>query len=238
MLRWLGVAIALGGAALFSRLGIWQVHRLHERRAFNAGLEARAALPPIALDSLLALGLPPDSLEHRHVLAHGTFDYAHQVIAWPRSLQGSPGVYVFTPLRLADGRNILVLRGWAFSPDAHTVDLTPLTEPDTATLHGVLLARFGAPGGALAPGAKFPIYVRTMDPAALVALFPYPIADAVLLRQSPPVGTPDRFLDVPLEPLSAGPNLSYAIQWFSFALIALVGGGILWVKTGDGRRET
>jgi cytochrome oxidase assembly protein ShyY1 len=32
---------------------------------------------------------------------------------------------------------------------------------------------------------------------------------------------------VPLPELSEGPHLSYAIQWFSFAVVALVGSAIL-----------
>ena len=47
--EWVWGAAALACAAVFVRLGIWQVRRLEERRGRNAGSAARRALPPILL---------------------------------------------------------------------------------------------------------------------------------------------------------------------------------------------
>ena len=47
-----GCVVAAGAAALFARLGVWQLHRLAERRAFNAQFEQRLAAPPVSLDSV------------------------------------------------------------------------------------------------------------------------------------------------------------------------------------------
>src|SRR5207302_9537258 len=47
---WGGALIALAAAALFVRLGIWQVHRLSQRRARNAVIAARRALPPLVVE--------------------------------------------------------------------------------------------------------------------------------------------------------------------------------------------
>src|SRR6266699_185738 len=44
-----GAVVALLLAALCIRLGIWQLHRLHERRARNALIAAARAMPPIEL---------------------------------------------------------------------------------------------------------------------------------------------------------------------------------------------
>lgn len=228
MRRWIGLAIALGAATLFARLAVWQLHRHAERAAFNAGLQARADLPPVPLADLLNRRLPQDSLELRAVTATGVFDFAHQIVEWPRSDRGTPGVYVATPLRLPDGRAILVIRGWAYSPDARTIDLSRLTEPDSQTVRGVLLTRFAGAVGTVPHDSTFPLYVRDAVPGALQSFFPYPLIDAELLRATAPESRYDRFLAAPLPPLDAGPHLWYAFQWFAFAAIALVGGAILF----------
>lgn len=228
MRRWIGLAIALGAATLFARLGVWQLHRHAERAAFNAGLQARVDLPPVPLRALLDRGLPEDSLELRAATATGVFDQTHQVIEWPRSDRGTPGVYVATPLVLPDGRAILVIRGWAYSPDARTIDLARLAEPDSQTVHGVLLTRFAGAVGTAPHDSTFPLFVRDAVPGALQAFFPYPLVDAELLRTSAPKSAYDRFLAAPLPPLDDGPHLWYAFQWFAFAAIAVVGGAILW----------
>lgn len=50
-----------------------------------------------------------------------------------------------------------------------------------------------------------------------------------------PPGTP---VPVPLPPAGSGPHLAYAIQWFSFALIALIGTGAFLLQQRRGRRPT
>ncbi|MEO5510642.1 MAG: SURF1 family cytochrome oxidase biogenesis protein, partial [Longimicrobiales bacterium] len=62
----------------------------------------------------------------------------------------------------------------------------------------------------------------TIDENALRAQFPYPLAP-FLVQLLPASGgfTIPRALDPPT--LDEGPHLSYALQWFSFAVIAIVG---------------
>ena len=129
------IVVTLAGASLFARLGFWQVGRLAERRAYNAHLEERLAAPPVVITSLSA-----DSAvgHYRRVSARGVFDYALQAALAPRSSQGSPGVHVLTPLRLARDTIVMVNRGWVYSPDAQSIDLAKWHEHegDTITVIG------------------------------------------------------------------------------------------------------
>jgi len=182
--------------------GFWQLDRLHQRRARNAAWAARLALPPLELRGGGAI--PADSARQRRVVAHGVYDFAAERTWVGRSFQGTPGVALITPLRLADGAAVLVDRGWAPSPDAFHIDHTLYREPDTVTVTGIALIPPRGRGDVSVAGfLPFVIQLETPDPAA---------------------GLPRRW---PLPALDNGPHLSYAIQWFSFALIGLVGTAVL-----------
>jgi len=181
-------------------LGRWQLNRLAQRRARNAVLAARLALPPLPVRREVTA----DSARQRRVVAHGVYDFAAER-TWPgRSFQGTPGVALVTPLRLADGSAVLVDRGWAPSPDAFHVDRTLYLEPDTATVTGIAL---------IPPRGRGDVDVSGFLPFVIQLEAPEPAKG--LPRRWPPPAFDD------------GPHLSYAIQWFSFALIALVGTAVL-----------
>jgi len=195
----LGVAAILV-ATVCVFLGRWQLDRLAQRRARNAVLAARLALPPLPVGrDILA-----DSARQRRVVAQGVYDFSAER-TWPgRSFQGTPGVALVTPLRLADGSAVLVDRGWAPSPDAFHVDHTLYREPDTATVTGIALIPPRGRGDVAVTGfLPFVIQLESADPAR---------------------GLPRRW---PSPTFDDGPHLSYAIQWFSFAVIALVGTAVL-----------
>lgn len=180
------------------RLGIWQLDRLQRRRARNRMTEARLALPPLVVGRTT----PADSAGQRRVVAHGVYDFAAE-LTWPgRSFEGTPGVALITPLQLSDGSRVLVDRGWVYSPDAFHVDHVAYREPDTATVVGIAFIPPRGRGDVNATGfLPFVIELEKPDPPATT-------------------GLPRRW---PAPVLDDGPHLSYAIQWFSFALIALVG---------------
>ena len=180
--------------------GIWQLDRLAQRRARNAFQMARLALPALEVRR----GLSADSARGRRVLAHGVYDFAGEKI-WPgRSFEGTPGVALITPLRLTDGSSVLVDRGWVYSPDAFHVDHTAYREADTARVTGIAM---------IPPRGR-----GDVDESGFLPLV------IQLDGRDPPRGLPRRW---PSPVFDNGPHLSYAIQWFSFALIALVGTAVM-----------
>jgi surfeit locus 1 family protein len=183
-------------------LALWQLERLGQRRARNNVLAARLALTPLQVQR--AGDVTADNARQRRVVAHGVYDFSAER-TWPgRSFEGTPGVALVTPLRLADGSAVLVDRGWVPSPDAFHVDHTLYREPDTATVTGVAL-----------------IPPRGRGDVTVVGFLPFVIQAG---GPDPTRGLPRRW---PPPVFDDGPHLSYAIQWFSFALIALVGTAVL-----------
>src|SRR5689334_19646336 len=116
------VFFAVVSAAIFVRLGFWQLHRLGERRQRNALVRSR--LEQTEVDVTMLAG-DSASLRFRRVRVIGTPDYDHELVYASRSYKGSPGVNLLTPVRLP-GRDtaVIVDRGWVYSPDGETVDLT------------------------------------------------------------------------------------------------------------------
>jgi len=220
-------------AAVCLRLGAWQVSRLHQRQAFRATVEARQRQPEFEVTGFAAFRATTlgtvDSMAYRPAVALGLFDFSRQVVVVARSVDEVPGVYVVTPLRLADGPAILVERGWVPSPDAYSVGLDSLQEPDSARVAGILL-RVTASREFTVPDSTWPVRVPSADPEKLAQRYPYGLVPWVLRRSDADGPAPPGLRPIPLPVIDNGPHLSYAIQWFAFATIAAVGSVALFLR--------
>lgn len=230
--RWLvGHLVVLAVAALFVRLGFWQLDRLDEVRTRNALVESRRMLPTAPLDSLLRPGEPArPSVFHRRVTVTGAYDAGREVTVRFRSLNGQPGEYLLTPLVEPGGGAVLVNRGWVPSLDGAS-ESHPEAAPPSGRIRvtGWILPGEERTGlGAADPATGVLSAINRIDVDRLRRQLPYEIHAAYLqlVTQQPaqPQGLP-----VPLDEgdLSDGPHLSYAIQWFLFAAIGLVGWPLL-----------
>ena len=232
--------LIVGGlaAAVCVRLGFWQLNRLGQRQALRAMVEARQGQSPFQVSGFAAFRATTlgtvDSAAYRRAAARGVFDFSRQIVVVARAMEQVPGVYVVTPLQLADGQAILVERGWVPSPDAYTVALDSLREPDSALVAGLLL-RVRARRQLAVRDTTWPLRVPSDDPDQLAARYPYPLLPWVL-RRTHTSGAPPGLRPVPLPVIDNGPHLSYAIQWFAFATIAVVGSFILFLRE-RGRRK-
>lgn len=231
------LAVSMLMAALFARLGVWQLHRLGERRARNALVMARLATPPVALAAL-----PRDSARahFRRVHLAGALDFDHEVVLVNRIRDGSPGVHLVTPLRpdapTWGDTAVLVDRGWVYAPDGASVDRARWREPPRFDGTGYV-QEFAAGRGSPAAVPTHPERLRWLDPDVVSRSAGYPIARYyVVVDVAAPQATPGIPVRVPVPTLDDGPHLSYAIQWFSFAVIAVV--GALFAVFGRSRRTT
>jgi len=220
----LGLAIPLVCAALFVRLGFWQVARHQERAAYNAAVAARLAERPAPFGTL-----PDDSgaVRGRRVTLSGRFRYDLEQVQAGRVSEGSPGVHLLTPLE-RDGNDtlIIVTRGWVYSPDAAGADRARWRESDTVTLAGYALP-LPAEGPPAPADSSRPL--RSLNQAAFVARLGRPVAAVQVVMTSDSAARADsvpRRLGSPV--LSPGSHKSYAIQWFAFACIAVAGGLLLF----------
>lgn len=223
--------IALG----MSGLGFWQLSRWQERRAMNALIAARTQAPPVTLP------VQPGSddwsaWDYRPVRVRGEFDPAQEVVWKTRAYNGAPGVHVITPLRIA-GESIAVLvdRGWlpyleaeperraAYPPPAGEVTVTGLLRLP-ATRNSILSPR-DPPLGPELPRLDGWFW---LDTRAIQGQMPYRLLPIIVAQAPEPGATGLPLRDDSLQ-LDDGPHLSYAVQWFAFAAIAIFGPLIYWL---------
>ncbi len=223
------VAFALLSAAIFVRLGFWQLHRLGERRARNALVTSRLQAPDA---DVTALAGDSASMRFRHAHVTGTPDYGHELVYASRSYKGSPGVNILTPIRVA-GRDtaVIVDRGWVYAPDGETVDLAKWHDRDS--VFSGYVEEFPSVAGAMS--AAHPGVITRLGYAAVRGALPYPVSPVYVVMLGDSVVAPDRLARLTPPPLDEGPHLNYAIQWFAFAAIALVGAVVvIWQRHETG----
>ena len=216
-----GAILALAVAALFVRLGVWQLNRLAERKVANAAIQAARALAPVDLP---LHRIEPEVLRDRRAHARGVYDYTHERVWRGRTYDGAPGVALLTPLRLADGSAVFVDRGWVPSPDAAHVDATRYREGDSAEVMGLALP---------APRDR-----GDVDPQALKDSLPYAVLSIVIQLNDSTAPHPTGLKRWRPPALDNGPHLAYAIQWFCFAGIVIVGVVVLLTRIAKTSRET
>ena len=93
-------------------LGTWQVERLAWKTALIDDRTAAMAAPAVPLPETLAAAEP---LEFHHVAVSGRFDHAKELYIVGYDKRDVEGFQIVTPLTLADGKVLLVNRG--FVPD-------------------------------------------------------------------------------------------------------------------------
>ena len=174
----------------------------------------------------------------RRATATGTYDFANEFSLASRTRQGSPGANVITPLRFAGTDTaVLVNRGWVYAADAMTVDFTRWREPESASISGYLVAIEKGTRGSVSAATHARV-VRRLDIDSLAGRLPYPVLPFVLVAMEPPTNANTIPARLPAPVLDEGPHMGYAIQWFAFALIGIVGGifGIRADRRGTWRR--
>jgi cytochrome oxidase assembly protein ShyY1 len=215
------VAIASIVASTCIGLGVWQLQRLTDRRARNAAIERERSQAPVPITT----GTQPGEVEpYTPVRASGAFDPEHEVLLYGRSLDGEPGHLVVTPLVFDDGTAALVIRGWV--PFDHQTAPVADAEPPTGelTIDGFLVPDEG--DGSMVPDEDG--VIRRLDVRGVRSTLPYVVLPlAIQLTEQAPPQPSALPVPIPPEELSEGPHLSYAIQWFTFATIAVVGAVIL-----------
>lgn len=199
----LGHVIALAAVVAFARLGLWQLDRLEEKKDRNRVIAERSDGPAIDLGDV-----DWERAQYQHVTATGRFETAEDRLIPYRSYKGTVGSHAVTPLVLEDGSAVLVLRGWV--PDETTTP--PAGE---VTIEGVLRQSGSARASVDVEGFEDTLD-RDLLPLYLQQSAPEPPGDYPVL------------LDPPAR--DEGPHLSYAMQWFLFAGVVLVGYPILLRK--------
>ena len=231
------VAAIVGGCI---SAGFWQLRRLDERRSTNEQVRSRSAevvgLPAAGFSARV----DEDDLIFRRVRVRGTYDADHEVLARFRTRKGLPGYEVLTPL-VTDGGVVVVNRGWVPLDLGDEWPTTRGTPPSgEVEFEGVLVPAESGPIRLVdGEGDRAPV-VAAVDPRRL--------GDAVGASDRPVYAVPviateagDEF-PTPVDPpgLGEGPHRDYAVQWFLFATVGIVGWPLLLFLRGPfaARRRT
>lgn len=231
---WWKTLLVLLAMGVMTSLGFWQLDRLDQRRAYNQQRQAALTAPPIDLS---VAPLPQEEIRDRQATAQGEFDYARQLAIRNQSYAGQPGYHLVTPLLIAGSdKAVLVNRGWIPVGEADPANWRGLDEQHSGPLYGILQLTRRRPDGTVSaiPQDTVTGWYR-LDIEAIGQTLPYPLLPFVL-QLTPGNGKPldvDRpraagyseHLPHRIEPdisFSEGNHLSYALQWFGFAITAAV----------------
>ncbi len=221
--RWRWGVAHLGVLALLLvliSLGLWQLRRLEERQVTNQVGLARHAAEPLDLQAMVqGAGPDLDTLEYRRASTRGEWDPSYEVYVRSQVRDGRSGLWVVTPLVLEDGQAVMVNRGWV-PVELNRTEAAPL--PGGVEVIGVVRASRSrsALGPTDQPGVEDTI--ARVDLSLLDTYVPYPLLGVYLEESTDnPEAWPLRLQEPVFD--DEGSHLVYAVQWFSFAVVGLVG---------------
>lgn len=214
--------------------GFWQLERHAQRQAVEAELDERSALAPVDVEQLTS-SVVEDERPFRSVTAEGRYLGDEQVLIRSRSLGGQPGRWVVTPLETSPGRGVAVLRGWVpVGIDPGDPVLAP--PAGVVTVDGVVQRTHER--GWIGPSDPadgrldelFRLDVVRLDTQTSVALEPFFVqltdglgTDGTVAQSASGSGDAPALRLVPPLESDPPPHLGYAVQWFIFTTIALIG---------------
>jgi surfeit locus 1 family protein len=213
-------------ALVMIRLGIWQLDRLVGRRAFNAQVLSQINEPTLPLTADL-LSDDLEALEFRTVQIEGQYDLANTLVLGNQVWDEQIGVHLLTPLKI-DGTQtyILVDRGWIPFQEWENRNLSPYDETGAVSVAGMLRVtqtRLGLRDclDETVSAPPFQVWCLALD--GIAAHLPYDLLPVYLIQAPQGEQTVPPYRAIPQIEISEGPHLSYAIQWFTFSAILLIG---------------
>ncbi|WDR06556.1 SURF1 family protein [Devosia rhodophyticola] len=226
--QWAFVALMLTLTIVFVFLGNWQMHRLGEKEALVAAVEARLhqpAKPLPAPEQWAALDI--GALNFVPLQATGTYRPDQTVRVFTSLENGSgnisgPGYWIMTPLKLAGGGSVFVNRGFVPEAVADQYANDPATPAGMVTIEGV--ARPSAGVSMFTPQANADDRIDWVrDPARMAAMVDKGLAPVAPFYLDLPVGA-DGTLPLGGRTVVEFPNnhFGYALTWYGFAIVAPV----------------
>jgi surfeit locus 1 family protein len=216
--RALPTLAAIAAIVVCVAAGTWQRERLHAKEALRAQFDAAARAEPVALASL-ASDADWTALRYRPVVATGEFAASRQILVDNKVHAGRAGYDVVTPLVLADGRVVLVERGW-------TPQLASRSRlPEVAPPKGVVSVQ-----GRIVLASSMYLELRhetavgalwqNLDPARYAAATGLRVLPVVIDATVNPVPDDGLVREWPLPDFGAERHRIYMVQWYAFAVLA------------------
>lgn len=223
-LRWSGyVAVAVVFAIACGFLSNWQFTRDAGRSTQLRLIADNYDAAPVPLTDLLPPGAELDPGDQWHpVILEGEYLSDGQLLARNRAHGGTSAFEVLVPFRAADGRVIIVDRGWV-APGVDQPEPDEVPAAPTGTVEVVVRLKPGEPlpnSGRSAPDGQVPTIHLPLIADTLSGEDVVTSAYGLLVSEDPAPATAPSALEAPSE--DPGPHLSYAIQWILFAVMGFV----------------
>ena len=216
--------------ALFLILGCfwasqWQFQRGIDRQDRNSNIESALSKPSIRLETIDS---NYEGVEWRTVKASGTLDSTNQILLKNRYFEGVYGYEVLTRMKLVDGRDVWLDRGWVKAgKDAKTAPvITPIPDGQISITARLRLDRSLPQGAFFALPLSGAGMISKLNAQSGLKSEGFYLD---LIDGSDPKLKPDVPAQVP--ELSDGPHLAYALQWVFFA--GLIGYGRILIRRGQ-----
>jgi surfeit locus 1 family protein len=236
----LGHLLVLTVATACVALGLWQLDRLGQVREQNERLATRLAAEPVDLATLAAAGdLDDAELEFRRAEVTGTYRPDQEVLQrGQQDPRGQQGYHLLTPLELDGGVTVLVRRGWV-PTGLDTPPVEPAAPPEgQVTVSGLLERPVSQPGfGPQDPPDGHLERVFHPDTVRLDRQIDGDLLPIVLRLEEQQPAMEGEFPVLLGQPaLDEANHRSYAVQWFTFAVLAL-GTYAAWLFSRNRRRD-
>ena len=225
---WIVLLATLVGVAGTARLGVWQLDRAAQKVALQSSLDSRSQLPPVAVTDL-ADSVPEAAKQYdRAVVLRGEWVDAATVFLDNRQMNGRPGFFVVTPLRLEGSQqSVLVQRGWMPRDASDRTRLASVpSAPGTVSVEGRIappplrLYDFG--------GSASGVIRQNLDLSVYGQEFSLSLKPLSVLQDSAVLPDDGLLRDWPRPDVGIQKHYGYAFQWF--ALCALMSGLYVWFQ--------
>lgn len=202
----------------FIMLGRWQLDRLEQRRERNSTVVAHENDTAQPYDEVMNKVIQ-DGDQWFKVTATGTYEPQQFQVRY-RSLNGNYGSEIVGVLTTDEGDHLLVDRGFLQRDPGHPDGQMPAPMTGKVTVTGYVHRNENGDSTAVDPHGD---QVRLINSDALGSALGKDLINGyiILIDSVPadtggltPVGTPE---------LTEGSHFSYALQWFSFAAVAVIG---------------
>jgi surfeit locus 1 family protein len=225
------LAITIAAILIFMRLAFWQLGRAAEKDALQTQYAA-GQQQVVELTAANAATLT----QYQRVRARGHYDSARQILldSMP-SAMGQPGYRVVTPFELEQGGWLLVDRGW-HRPGATRSDIPDVNVGEDPRTVAGQLSVLPRPGVRIAAGtsggASWPRVLNYPEQATVEQALERKVLPGLVLLDA---DQPDGFERVWQARIDMGSDrhLSYAVQWFGFAIAAVALFAVFGFKRGQ-----
>lgn len=221
-LRWKVVLIVLMLNVICVKLGLWQWHKAEQKQRWTQALTQGQSRVPHPSAALLRNAQAWPALHMQRVALRGRYLSDHVFLLDNQLHQGQAGFHVLTPLLLDDQHTVLwINRGWV-AGYAHHQQLPQVTTPEgEQQLTGMLWLQKKTAFRLDAPDTHWQTVQQVIDLDFLKHQLPYTMS-GLIMKLDPDALAGGFVRDWQLPAGQVEKHLSYAYQWFGFAVATVL----------------